>query len=89
MFPQKKALKRKTLKSLSGGGRTRTCDLEVMSLASYQLLYPASNESFFNDEVTIPQVEIFSRGGSEKIIHFLKLSENRSFNFWEFGLAKR
>lgn len=23
------------------GGRTRTCDLEVMGLTSYQLLYPA------------------------------------------------
>ena len=26
---------------LSCGGRTRTCDLQVMSLASYQLLHPA------------------------------------------------
>ena len=25
----------------NGGGRTRTCGLEVMSLTSYQLLYPA------------------------------------------------
>jgi hypothetical protein len=26
---------------LTSGDRTRTCDLEVMSLASYQLLHPA------------------------------------------------
>ena len=26
---------------LSSGGRTRTCDLRVMSPTSYQLLYPA------------------------------------------------
>ncbi len=29
------------LDCLSCGGRTRTCDLQVMSLASYQLLHSA------------------------------------------------
>ena len=30
----------------SCGGRTRTCDLQVMSLASYQLLHSAMFNSF-------------------------------------------
>ena len=35
----------------SCGGRTRTCDLQVMSLASYQLLHSAMlNASFLNCE---------------------------------------
>ncbi len=40
--------------SISGGGRIRTCDLEVMSLAGYQLPYPASYESSLDDEISIP-----------------------------------
>ena len=40
---------------ISCGGRTRTCDLQVMSLASYQLLHSAiltimKNNSFLNCE---------------------------------------
>ena len=31
----------------SCGGRTRTCDLQVMSLASYQLLHSAMFSCFF------------------------------------------
>ena len=46
----------------NGGDRIRTCDLEVMSLASYQLLYPASYESFLNDFFSIAQIFIFARG---------------------------
>ena len=33
--------KQKTSEHFSCGGRTRTCDLQVMSLASYQLLHSA------------------------------------------------
>lgn len=33
-----------------------------MSLASYQLLYPASYESFLNDVNSIAQIFIFARG---------------------------
>ncbi len=32
---------------LSCGGRTRTCDLQVMSLASYQLLHSAIYDQYF------------------------------------------
>ncbi len=34
-------LKINFLPDISCGGRTRTCDLQVMSLASYQLLHTA------------------------------------------------
>ncbi len=41
-FPlTQKKMCRLTHLSLGCGGRTRTCDLQVMSLASYQLLHPA------------------------------------------------
>lgn len=33
-----------------------------MSLASYQLLYPASYGSFLNDSISIAQIFIFARG---------------------------
>ena len=42
--------KKEVIKSLpldSCGGRTRTCDLQVMSLASYQLLHTAILSTHF------------------------------------------
>ena len=36
-----------SLPSFSCGGRTRTCDLQVMSLASYQLLHTAIYQTIF------------------------------------------
>ena len=36
-----------SLPSVSCGGRTRTCDLQVMSLASYQLLHTAIYQTTF------------------------------------------
>ena len=37
----RKPYKQRTSEHCSCGGRTRTCDLQVMSLASYQLLHSA------------------------------------------------
>ncbi len=39
--------------SLSCGGRTRTCDLQVMSLASYQLLHSAMYFCFAGAKVGV------------------------------------
>ena len=38
---KKQEVRNNFLLNLSCGGRTRTCDLQVMSLASYQLLHAA------------------------------------------------
>ena len=37
----------------NSGDRTRTCDLEVMSLASYQLLHPAVESSIIDPSATL------------------------------------
>ena len=43
----KKEVIKKSLPLYSCGGRTRTCDLQVMSLASYQLLHTAILSTHF------------------------------------------
>ena len=41
------------------GGRTRTCDLQVMSLASYQLLHTAINQLIF--ELRVQRYKLFMK----------------------------
>ena len=59
-------LKRKKIKKVtenqlpfSCGGRTRTCDLQVMSLASYQLLHTAINQLIF--ELRVQRYKLFMK----------------------------
>ena len=46
------------LPDIGCGGRTRTCDLQVMSLASYQLLHTAILSTHFR--IAIAKVPLFS-----------------------------
>ncbi|GEM_PF-5611471 len=52
----------------SCGDRIRTCDLEVMSLASYLLLHPALNMIFPN------ALRPFRSDKNAKIIHFTEIA---------------
>ena len=71
---------------LSGGGRTRTCDLEGMNLASFLLLHPAIRRAAYHPVFHSPEKEkIISERSSTPVADLERQDLNlRNLTVWRF-----